>query len=400
MTNANLFFTKHLVLILTLLSHCASNVKLSAQINFETYKGKLATDKVQLIVFTAGWCGSCKEMKKNVFQDKDLSVFVNDNFNAYLVDVDKDRTGITGKYNVSGLPTFIFVSESGELLYKGVGYRDVDEFLKKSQFSLKKAAGKLTDRDRIYECMEKEPSNSCEELLKNYLQNNDWKSSEENAIAVIDYALNDNKMALNHLMQNKAEYSKVVSLELVNTAMLMFAQQEMKEMMVKAFEKKSEPDWKKVEQILAKYKGAGNYIADLYGIKSTYFYELGSWSKYINASNEYIQAKVKNYSGEEKGGNLYKETKILIEDIDNYEKKLTATEEKQAADLIYKLLSEAEKLLPNPDANLYFELHYAAGTLDLNEEDFYFKVYEKINNGQNANEAKKEAKAEVDAEEN
>jgi thioredoxin-related protein len=294
MTNSNLFLKKYLILTAALLTICAFNVKLSAQINFKNYNGKLATDKVQLIVFSAVWCGSCKEMKKNVFQDKEVSAIVNENFNAYMVDVDKDRSGISSKYNVSGLPAFVFVSEKGELLYKGVGYTEVDEFLKKSQFSLKKASGKLTDSDRLYECMESEITKSCEELLNNYLLNNSWKISEENAIAVIDYALNGNKTAMNHMMQNKAEYAKVISKDLMDRAMLMFAQEEMREMMVKAFEKKSEPDWKKVEQILAKYKGADNYIADLHGTKSVYFYELGSWTKYINASNEYIQAKVKN----------------------------------------------------------------------------------------------------------
>lgn len=175
------------------------------------------------------------------------------------------------------------MSEKGELLYKGVGYTEVDEFLKKSQFSLKKASSKLTDRDLLYECMETESNKNCEELLKKYLQNNSWKRNEENAIAVIDYALNGNKTALEHLMQYKAEYYKVISIELMDRAMLLFAQEEMQEMLVKAFEKKSEPDWKKVEQIIIKYKGADNYFADLNGIKAVYFYELGNWSKFLSA---------------------------------------------------------------------------------------------------------------------
>jgi thioredoxin 1 len=396
MISAYLSFKKQLTLFAAMVIFCAFSLNLSAQINFQNYSGKLATDKVQLIVFCAGWCGNCKEMKKTVFQDKELSAFVNENFNAYMVDVDKDRSGISSKYNVSGLPAFVFVSEKGDLLYKGVGFTETDEFLKKSQFSLKKASGQLTDRDRLYECMESEITKSCEELLKNYLQNNSWKSSEENAIAVFDYALNGNKTAMNHLMQNKAEYAKVISKDLMESALLMLAEEEMHEMLVKSFEKKADPDWKKVEQILIKYKGADNYLADLHWTIASYYFELGNWNKFLSAINDFIQSEIINTSGEERGNKLYKETGKLLEGIDNYEKKLTTTEEKQAAELVHKLLLEAEKLLKNPDAELYYQLYIAAETIGLKEEDYFYRVYEKVKNGQTAAEAKKAAKTEIE----
>ena len=399
MIPANLSFKKQRILFSALVIFCAFSLNLSAQINFQNYNGKLATDKVQLIVFSAGWCGNCKEMKKTVFQDKELSAFVNQNFNAYMVDVDKDRSGISSKYDISGLPSFVFVSEKGELLYKGVGYTETDEFLKKSQFSLKKASGQLTDRDRLYECMESEITKSCEELLKNYLQNNSWKSSEENAIAVFDYALNGNKTAMNHLMQNKAEYAKVISKDLMESALLMLAEEEMHEMLVKSFEKKADPDWKKVEQILIKYKGADNYLADLHWTIASYYFELGNWTKFLSAINDFIQSEINNTSGEERGTKLYKETRKLLEGIDNYEKKLTTTEEKQAAELVHKLLLEAEKLLKNPDAELYYQLYIATETLGLKEEDYYYRVYEKISNGLSAADAKKAARTEIEEEE-
>lgn len=93
MTNS--YFGKNMLIFSAFVIICTLQINLSAQINFKTYSGKLATDKVQLVVFSAGWCGSCKEMKKNVFQDEAVSVFVNQNFNAYMVDVDKDRSGIS-----------------------------------------------------------------------------------------------------------------------------------------------------------------------------------------------------------------------------------------------------------------------------------------------------------------
>jgi serine/threonine protein kinase len=57
--NLNLSSQKQLTLFASLVFFCAFNLNLSAQINFQTYSGKLATDKVQLVVFCAGWCGNC-----------------------------------------------------------------------------------------------------------------------------------------------------------------------------------------------------------------------------------------------------------------------------------------------------------------------------------------------------
>jgi thioredoxin-related protein len=370
-----------------------------AQINFQNYNGKIATNKPQLIVFFASWCGSCKKFEKNVLQDKEISAFINENYNAYSVDVDKDKSDISRKYDVSGLPTIVFVSEKGELLYKGVGYVDAEEFLKKGKFALKKGAGKLTDTDRLYECMESEMTKNCEELLKKYLENGSWEKDEISAVAVIDYALNGNKTALNHLLQNKDDYSNVISNDLMDRAMLMLAQEEMKQLLVNAFEKKSEPDWKKIEQILKKYVRPDNYITEFSGIRGAYFYELGNWSKFLNSKNEYIKSIANKKTNEDKGIFIFNESISLIEDIDNYEKKFSTAEEKQNAELIYSLLTEAEGLMSNPSADLYYELSNAAETLGLKEEDYFYSIYAKIKNGLNAKDAKKSVIKEIKEEE-
>ena len=64
--------------------------------------------------------------------------------------------------------------------------------------------------------------------------------------------------------------------------------------------------------------------------------------------------------------------------------------------MVHKLLLEAEKLLKNPDAELYYQLYIAAETIGLKEEDYFYRVYEKVKNGQTAAEAKKAAKTEIE----
>jgi thioredoxin-related protein len=371
---------------------------LNAQINFQTYNGKISAGKPHLILFTAGWCGACKEMKKTTLQHKELGNYVNEQFNAYVVDVDKDKSSISSKYEVSGLPTFVFVSEKGELLYKGVGFVDTEEFLKKSQFAIKKAEGKLTDIDRLHECMESGPSTSCDELLKKYLSSNSWSKSEDAAMVVLDLAYNSNKTALNHVLENRDGYAKVISKEMFISAMELIAFEETKPMLIKCMEKKSEPDWKKVEQTLKKYLSNDYSILNLNEIKSLYYFELPNWSKFISITEESVNFEAQNKNGEEKGKFLYDKAIEIIEVMDNFEQKFTDNEETLNAKLLYKLLLEAEKLMQNPDMNLYKELSYAAETLQLKEEDFYYRVYKKMVAGESASEAKKTVLQEIEEE--
>jgi hypothetical protein len=337
-------------------------------------------------------------MMNNVFEKVNVSAFINQNYNAYSVDVDKDKSGISSKYEVSGLPTFVFLSEKGELLYKGVGYTEADEFLKKGEFSLKKAAGKLTESDLLYECMESDPNKNCEDLLKKYIESNNWKKNEDAALTVIDYALNGNKTALNHVLQNRSEYDKIIYGPTMKKAMFMLAQEEMKGMLVSAFEKKSEPDWKKVEQILSKYIEY-KYESYLYEVQSTFYYKAELFSKFLKSKYEYIISLLKPipFINPDNVGNLiYEETETLIEEIEHYEKKLTALEKKESTELIYNLRYEAENFFFNPRADLYYKLWNAVETFELKEEDY--RVYKNRKLGLNADDAKKKVKEELEEE--
>jgi hypothetical protein len=184
--------------------------------------------------------------------------------------------------------------------------------------------------------------------------------------------------------------------------MELIAFEETKPMLIKSMEKKSEPDWKKVEQTLKKYLSNDYSILNLNEIKSLYYLEIPNWSKFISIAEESVNFEAQNKKGEEKGRFLYDKAIEIIEVMDNFEQKFTDNEETLNAKLLYKLLLEAEKLLQNPDMNLYQELSYAAETLQLKEEDFYYRVYKKMEDGESATEAKKSALEEIkeEAEEN
>ncbi len=71
---------------------------------------------IEVIKFYADWCGPCKVYAR-VFdkvseQLKDQAKFVN-------INIEKDDTGLTEKYNVQSIPTTVIIRDGQEELHKG-----------------------------------------------------------------------------------------------------------------------------------------------------------------------------------------------------------------------------------------------------------------------------------------
>jgi thiol-disulfide isomerase/thioredoxin len=87
----------------------------------------------------ATWCGPCKWMDKNVFTDASVGQYFNANFINLKLDMESaDGKNFGQKYAVSAYPTFLFINETGEVVYKIEGSMPADEFLKEAQLALSK----------------------------------------------------------------------------------------------------------------------------------------------------------------------------------------------------------------------------------------------------------------------
>ena len=76
---------------------------------------------IHLLMFSARWCGSCREMKTKL-ADKGLPI------PAYEVDVDTQQGGRMGnELNIRALPTWC-VMDSGKLLDKKMGTMNTNDF--------------------------------------------------------------------------------------------------------------------------------------------------------------------------------------------------------------------------------------------------------------------------------
>jgi len=92
-----------------------------------------AENKKVFLVFDADWCKYCLMMEKETFRDPTVVAYVNRNFVPIKVNSDREQS-IASKYNVRGLPSTWFISETGDRIGNRPGYIPADEMLQVLKF--------------------------------------------------------------------------------------------------------------------------------------------------------------------------------------------------------------------------------------------------------------------------
>ncbi len=87
-----------------------------------------AENKKVFLVFNADWCRYCLQMEKETFRNPSVIAYVNRNFVPVSVNSDKEHA-IASKYNVMGLPSTWFISETGDRIGNRPGYIPPKEML-------------------------------------------------------------------------------------------------------------------------------------------------------------------------------------------------------------------------------------------------------------------------------
>ena len=79
-------------------------------------------EKLVFVDFYTTWCLPCKLMDEDVFTDKELSEFMNDNFINYKVDAEKGNgANLALLYQVNVFPTLLFLDKNGRVLVRKEG---------------------------------------------------------------------------------------------------------------------------------------------------------------------------------------------------------------------------------------------------------------------------------------
>ncbi len=83
------------------------------------------------------WCGPCKKMAKEVFTQKEVGDFYNEQFiNAKFDMESKEGSIIREKYKVEGFPTLLFLNSKGEMLHVSLGSRSASDFVELGKIAI------------------------------------------------------------------------------------------------------------------------------------------------------------------------------------------------------------------------------------------------------------------------
>ncbi len=99
------------------------------QTNFQTALDRAkARHSLVLVDFSATWCPPCLAMKHDVWPNADVTALVKKSFVPVSIDIDHDN-GLSGMYNVSGIPAVLVLDASGRVLRRHDGYLPVGGML-------------------------------------------------------------------------------------------------------------------------------------------------------------------------------------------------------------------------------------------------------------------------------
>lgn len=116
---------------------------------FDEAMKKAQEEKKELFAdFYAEWCGPCKAMASEVFTLPEVGEYFNSHFVCVQIDVDaKENKDIAKKYNVTALPTMVFISREGKELRRIQGGVPPEALIKEAKI----ATGEELSFEQLYD---------------------------------------------------------------------------------------------------------------------------------------------------------------------------------------------------------------------------------------------------------
>lgn len=188
---------KKIILVLSALMISLTVISQGIEFQKERYADLLEMAKKQhKLIFVdiyTSWCGPCKHMAQTIFPEEKAGSFYNAHFLNLQLDAEKSEDGkaVARQFGVSAYPTFLFINGEGELVYRFLGGRTLDLFVKEgekaieayaAQPELKKYAKKYAQGNREkafldrYFILKDKSGLDCSDVLIDYFA---WVGEEE-----------------------------------------------------------------------------------------------------------------------------------------------------------------------------------------------------------------------------
>ncbi|HZG73152.1 MAG TPA: thioredoxin family protein [Chondromyces sp.] len=99
-------------------------------------KAKQENKLIFVDMFTT-WCAPCKRMALEVFPQKEVGDKFNASFINYKVDAEKgEGIDLAKMFEVDAFPTYLFINGDGKVVYRILGRKEIESFLKEADKAL------------------------------------------------------------------------------------------------------------------------------------------------------------------------------------------------------------------------------------------------------------------------
>ncbi len=116
-------------------------------------------NKNLFVEFYTDWCGYCRRLENDVFQDERLGKLINENFIAIRIDAEKDLDFALAKsYKIDAFPTILLINDADSVRFlKQVGYLDARALERKVRDFLFPERSTLYMMQQAYEAGHRSP---------------------------------------------------------------------------------------------------------------------------------------------------------------------------------------------------------------------------------------------------
>jgi thioredoxin-related protein len=259
-----------------------------------------AENKYVFLYASAPGCRYCRQMEKEVFNQKEVSDFYNEKFVSYKINIEDGSVGaaLAKKYGITSYPTYMFFDGNGKPVHQSLGGKSAGKFImdgtnafnpEKAIFSLKT---KYDKGDRSPELLyhfgnalenfgsEESP---IEKVVQEYLetQSSEQLQSDKNLRFVFTKFLDFKSPGTQYLLSNADLFKPLFGAELVQKRV----QRIITNTAAKAGQKNDAELFAEVVTVVAQRY---TYSDRLLGLSKIYFYQgQKNWNKYAQETLDY-----------------------------------------------------------------------------------------------------------------
>ncbi len=208
-------FVLLLLILITGLTVFSQGIEFQKERYAEVLEIAKKQNKLVFIDIYTSWCGPCKHMADNVFPQAKVGEYYNTHFLNLQLDAEKSEDGkmVAKTFGVSAYPTFLFVNGEGELVYRFLGGKTVDMFVKEGE----KAVNAFAAQPELKKYMKKyEEGNRDKEFLNQYFILKDRSGLDCSDVLLDYFALVDDSQLLDSVNVSRIGKITVFDKKLAN----------------------------------------------------------------------------------------------------------------------------------------------------------------------------------------